>query len=105
MGLFLYLVLGTLAWRSCSTISRRARRYDETVWMSDLASMIQASLFAYAVTGAFLGLAFFDLYYTMIAMIVITKLMFADFLVTEETQVDLPDIAPPRLAAKWARAR
>jgi hypothetical protein len=36
--------------------------------MSDLASMVQVSLIGYAVSGAFLGLAYFDYYYTLIAV-------------------------------------
>jgi hypothetical protein len=41
--------------------------------MYHLGSMMQVSLIGYAVTGAFLGLAYFDLYYTLIAIVVITR--------------------------------
>ncbi len=35
--------------------------------------MLQVSLLGYAVSGAFLGLAYFDLYYNLIALIVLAK--------------------------------
>ena len=35
--------------------------------------MIQVSLVGYATAGAFLGLAYFDYYYTLIALVVLCK--------------------------------
>ena len=35
--------------------------------------MVQVSLVGYAIAGAFLGLAYFDFYYTLVAVIVLTK--------------------------------
>ena len=43
--------------------------------MSDLAAMLQVSLIGYAASGAFLGLAYFDLYYHLIALIVILRVL------------------------------
>ena len=39
--------------------------------MTELGAMLQVSLVGYAVGGAFLGLAYFDLYYHVIAIIAI----------------------------------
>jgi hypothetical protein len=44
-------------------------------WAFDLASMVQVCLVGYAVAGAFVGLAYFDLYYHLLAMLVITQVL------------------------------
>jgi len=72
-GLFLFLVLGLMTWRTASWIIKRARGDPENRWAADLAAMVQVSLVGYASAGAFLGLANFDLYYTLIAVVVLCK--------------------------------
>ncbi len=72
-GLALFLILGLMTWRTASWIIKRARGDPENRWAADLASMVQVSLVGYASAGAFLGLANFDLYYTLIAVVVLCK--------------------------------
>jgi len=72
-GLFLFLLLGLMTWRTASWIIKRARGDPENRWAADLAAMVQVSLVGYASAGAFLGLANFDLYYTLIAVVVLCK--------------------------------
>ena len=67
VGLGLFLMLGLMTWRTASWVIRRARRDREKRWAADLAAMVQVSLVGYASAGAFLGLAYFDFYYTLIA--------------------------------------
>lgn len=74
-GLFIYLLLGFFTWRSASGIIRATREREDMLWARDLAAMIQVSLAGYASAGAFLGLAYFDLYYHLIAMIVILNVL------------------------------
>ena len=73
VGLFLFLTLAFFAWRSCSWQIKQARGHLELSDFGDLARMIQVSLVAYAVSGAFLGLAYFDLYYNLIAIVILSK--------------------------------
>ena len=73
VGLGLFLMLGLMTWRTASWVIRRAHRDREKRWAADLAAMTQVSLLGYASAGAFLGLAFFDYYYTLIALIVLCK--------------------------------
>ncbi len=73
VGLLLFLALGLLTLLMGSRILRRTRDVPELVWARDLASMLQVSLAGYAVSGAFLGLAYFDLYYSLIAIMLITN--------------------------------
>ena len=44
-------------------------------WARNLAAMLQVSIVGYAVGGAFLGLAYFDLYYHLVAMMVIAQVV------------------------------
>ncbi len=72
VGLALFLVLGILALRTTTRIIRQTCEHPALAWAKDLASMLRVSLVGYAVGGAFLGLAYFDLYYHLVALIVIT---------------------------------
>lgn len=73
IGLGLFLLLGLFALRTSRRLIREAGKYPDLVWMKHLGSMMQVSLFGYAVSGAFLGLAYFDLYYALIAILVVTS--------------------------------
>jgi hypothetical protein len=68
-------MLGLMTWRTASWVIGRARRDREKRWVADLAAMIQVSLVGYATAGAFLGLAYFDYYYTLIALVVLCKVV------------------------------
>jgi len=75
VGLVLFLILGLMTWRTASWVIGRARRDREKRWAADLAAMIQVSLVGYATAGAFVGLAYFDYYYTLIALVVLCKIV------------------------------
>lgn len=75
VGLGLFLLLALMAWRSGSWVIRSARGDGELNWVRDLASMLQVSMIGYASAGAFLGLAYFDLYYHLIALMVLCKVI------------------------------
>ncbi len=78
VGLFLFLLLGIMAFREAGKVSRRARASPELGWVVDLGAMLQASLVGYAVGGAFLGLAYFDLYYHLVVLIALLRVVSAD---------------------------
>lgn len=73
VGLALFLLLALMTWRSAAWVIRRARGDPQHRWVADLAAMVQVSLVGYASAGAFLGLAYFDYYYTLIAVVVVCK--------------------------------
>lgn len=77
IGLFLFLSLLGLTWVKCGRIMRMAARKPELQWARDLAAMIQVSLVAYASAGAFLGLAYFDYVYHLVAIAVVTHSLVA----------------------------
>ena len=71
VGLALYLLLAFLTWRRAAWITRTCKRREDLAWAAELASMIQVSLVGFGVGGAFLSLAYFDVPYYLMAMIVI----------------------------------
>lgn len=73
VGLALFLVLWTLVWRDASWLARQARGREEWRWVADLARMIQVSLVGYAVGGAFLNLAYYDVPYNLLVILVLTR--------------------------------
>jgi putative inorganic carbon (hco3(-)) transporter len=77
-GLIMFLALGFLTWRSGSWVIRRARDMPSMLWAGDLAAMCQVSMAGYAVGGAFAGLAYFDLPYHLMAIIVLCKELVRD---------------------------
>ncbi len=74
-GLLLFLSLLGFSFFSCRKLQRRFGAYSETpnVWIEAYANAIQVGLVAYAVSGAFLGHAYFDLYYQLVATVIILK--------------------------------
>lgn len=75
LGLALYLLLGFLTWRSASWINKNSRGDPEHAWAADIAMMIQVSLIGFAVGGAFLSLAYFDVPYYLMVAIVATRVI------------------------------
>jgi probable O-glycosylation ligase (exosortase A-associated) len=67
-GLFLFLGLLFASWRSCSRVRQLTRGAPERRWAYDLASMLQVTLVAYMVSGAFLPMSYFDLTYQLMAL-------------------------------------
>lgn len=68
VGLGIFLTLLSFTWLRCGTIIRQAKKRSDMLWARDLAAMIQVSLVGYMSAGAFLGLAYFDYIYHLIAV-------------------------------------
>ncbi|MGD1876730.1 MAG: putative O-glycosylation ligase, exosortase A system-associated [Kiloniellaceae bacterium] len=73
IGLGLFLALMAAAWRAGSWTIKRTAHNPELTWANDLARMTQVSLVGYATAGAFQNLAFFDLYFHLVAILFITQ--------------------------------
>ena len=71
VGLGIFLILGILSWRNAGKIIKLTKNSPDNKWAYDLASMIQVSLIGYATGGAFLGLAYFDLSYHLLVILVL----------------------------------
>jgi probable O-glycosylation ligase (exosortase A-associated) len=75
IGLALFLALLGAVWSTAKSVMRRTRSMPSLKWAYDIAAMSQVSLVGFLVAGAFLGLAYFDLIYTIISIIVATKVL------------------------------
>lgn len=75
VGFGLWLMLAFLTWLTGSWVIRNAKRDPSRRWAADLAAMGQVSMIGYFAAGAFLGLAYFDLYYHILIIIVLTKVI------------------------------
>lgn len=73
VGLVTFLLVWLTVWRSASWLRRSAPALVAGRWASDLGSMCQVSLVGYAVGGAFLSLAYFDLPYNLLILVVVAK--------------------------------
>jgi probable O-glycosylation ligase (exosortase A-associated) len=73
VGLALYLIMWSFVWRSAAELIRRGKVLPQAAWCRDLGAMAQASLLGFAVGGAFLSLAYFDLPYDILAIIVLAR--------------------------------
>lgn len=93
IGLALFLTLAGMTWLRCSALSHKRFAQDpETRWLHDLAPMLQVAMIGYFVSGAFLGLSYFDLYYDLVAITIIAAKLGA--------QYGKAPLSPPPLAGR-----
>lgn len=71
LGLFLMLLGFTLL--TLFRLSRQGRKRDETLWISEWSWALGVGLIGYMISGAFLSLAYFDLYLAFIAMAIVLR--------------------------------
>ena len=91
----LFLLIGWFSWRNGHWVLKHTKPYSELGWARDLAAMLQVTLVGYASAGAFLGLAYFDFYYHIVALMVLTRW------ITEKTLAEGVDsIVKPAKQAK-----
>ena len=73
IGLTLFLMLGFLTYLAAGQVMKSTRWHDDLKWANLLGRMMQACLVAYATGGLFLGLAYWDLYYHFIVIVVLLR--------------------------------
>jgi len=73
LGLFLALLVSSIL--SVKKMKKNLKHLPSFQWLCNYCDMIELSLLAYMVSGAFLGRAYFDLYYHMISIVVILKVL------------------------------
>lgn len=73
IGLLLFLLFYGLTWSSAGWLRKHSPKIPEAQWCVDLGNMCQACLLGYFVGGAFLSLAYFDLPYNVMVMVVLAR--------------------------------
>ena len=77
IGLALFLLVFYLVWRSAGWLRRNATRAPDGAWAAHLGGLCQVSLVGYATGGAFLSLAYFDLPYNLLVLVVVARRLIA----------------------------
>jgi len=75
VGLAVYLSLLGLTLVALRKIRKDSKRDPETAWITNYADMIFAGLVGFAITGAFLSMSYFDLYFHYLAIAIILQKM------------------------------
>lgn len=73
VGLVLYVGCLASAFFKAGSVSRKARRLGAPTWLPTVSTMLQLSIFAFAVGGAALSLAYFDLTFAIFGLIVVLE--------------------------------
>ena len=74
-GLAMFVGLFLTTWLSGSRIIRACKGNEELRWAENLARMLQVSIVGYMISGAFLGLAYFDYIYHIVAIMIMLKVL------------------------------
>jgi len=93
IGLFIFLAIFVSAYFWAGKLRKEGLVDERARWVVDLGAMAQVSLIGYAVGGAFLSLAYFDLPYIVMMMVVLARVWVRKR--AWETE--------PALDTKWAR--
>src|SRR6266478_195102 len=102
-GLLLFSVLVGFLLVRLAKLRRLAKKSADLAWVSSYAHMLQASIVAYLVTGAFLSVAYFDLAYQLFIIAVILDRLAAQEISTPAPPPEPalpPEPAPAALAAR-----
>lgn len=96
IGLILFLAIWVIAWRMASRIRKQARGAGgQAHALGVLAGMCQVSIVGYAVGGAFLSLAYFDLPYNILIMLLVATRVLNQVAQAEGT-ADVNRVVPDR---------
>ena len=82
-GLAIFLALGFCTWRTGRWVIRASRISPELIWAGDMVAAVQVGLAGYATGGMFAGLAYFDLPYHMMSIIVLCMIIVREHIYLE----------------------
>jgi len=77
IGLAMFLMLGVTAFFTCGRVISLTSKRPELAWANNMGRMTQVSVVGYAVNGITLNLATFDLYYSLLGIIVLMRFLVA----------------------------
>ncbi len=89
IALFLFLAIGILSLAVANSNIKKTERIEELKWANDLSHMVFVSIIAYAADGMFLGMAYFNPYYHLVAILVLVQRVIKSRLSRVELQVRL----------------
>jgi putative inorganic carbon (HCO3(-)) transporter len=95
IGFGMFILLAVLVWLRANQVIRECKNDPERKWAADLAAMIQVSLVGYGVGGLFLGLAYFDLTYHLVIVLILAAKFSGVLDKTRATSTMAPAKNPP----------
>lgn len=73
VGLAIYVTILCMAWAKAGRAARTVRRAGGPAWLATVSTMIQLSIFAFALGGAALSFAYFDLIFTLFGLVIVIE--------------------------------
>lgn len=73
VGLFIFLMIWATTWHTAAWLRKHSPPLAAAEWCRDLGGMVQVALAGYLVGGAFLSLAYFDLPYNLMVLVVLAR--------------------------------
>jgi probable O-glycosylation ligase (exosortase A-associated) len=73
VGLLIFVAILAQSFLNAGSVARKIREANGPVWLISLATMIRLSIFAYAVGGAALSFAYFDLVFALFAIVIVLE--------------------------------
>ncbi|MCB1998690.1 MAG: putative O-glycosylation ligase, exosortase A system-associated [Rhodoferax sp.] len=92
VGLLMYLALWVATYFTAGRTARLARQYADLAWAVTLLNMCKVSMVGYAVGGAFLSLAYWDMPYYLMVLVVVTRMLVRRQI--DQRGVQMPVAAP-----------
>jgi probable O-glycosylation ligase (exosortase A-associated) len=71
VGFGIYIILLVVAFRTAGQVATRARQQGAAPWIASLGTALRLSIFAFCLGGAALSMAYFDLIFAMLALVVV----------------------------------
>lgn len=102
IGLALFILLGWHIWRSAARLRAQTKDDADFRWVFLLGSMIQVALIGFAVGGAFLSLAYFDLPYNLLVIVIVTERWLSAELAERQREAPLTGLMPGRMQGENA---
>ena len=84
-GLGMFVTILFIAWRTGSRTIRQCRGHPDLEWLANLIKMVQLGLIAYCTGGTFHNLAYFDLPWHLIAIMVLGRMVVEEHSKATET--------------------
>jgi probable O-glycosylation ligase (exosortase A-associated) len=72
-GLALFILINLVSWRNAAGVRKIARTRPELAWAADLATMGQLSMVGFLAAGSLLSMAYYDAYYTVLAVLAVMR--------------------------------
>lgn len=76
VGLLIFITILTLSFFKAGTVAKRVREANGPDWLINLATMLRLSIFTYAIGGAALSFAYFDMIYAIYALVIVLEYRF-----------------------------